>query len=411
LVWNKYKKRLSKNSIWNDSIWSLLSQIYHVISILILTSILTRLLNTNQYGIYRLAVSYFGLSQIFLLPGFKAAVVKSNITSSIYFNRKALYITFLFGIIGSLFLIIYSIFQIDKELKMMIIYAGVLLPTFSLSIYESILYGQKKISTSRRLQIIRSTLSLLVISLTAYLFHTVIAVFISYLIVNLIVNVIGYYKVRIYLKEGECNDYSQLKKYGVRQTFVSIFAIISKEFEKIILGFINPEVLAFYYIGSLIPSKIIDQSKNLLQVTTVHWGHLGEAGHKNKIINKMKCILLFVCISVVILWIAFPSIINILYGDKYNSSILIGRILLITIPISFFNYLVLRIDLVQHEGRYFRIASYISTIVKLIIIVVLVKSYQQWAVVSGVLLASFITFGFSIVLFMNYKKSINLNRL
>ena len=72
-------------------------------------------------------------------------------------------------------------------------------------------------------------------------------------------------------------------KQGWQLSGLSVFNVLVGKIDRIILGVINPELLAVYYIGGVIPIKIRNTVKSLITVPLMHWAALNKKENLKKI--------------------------------------------------------------------------------------------------------------------------------
>jgi O-antigen/teichoic acid export membrane protein len=380
------------NKILKDSALMIVSQIIGVFIGFFTTILISRSLGVENYGYYLLILSYVNIGQITALPGFSTIIHKGGIKNYdcilIISLKRIIPIVvisaILLAIVGFL---IYSDSE-TKQLGLVLMLTALALPLLGLEKYDALLTGKRQYKISRFLFILNALLTLIVVGGTAYYTKNEVFTYMSFLGLKIFMLIIGYLFVINKWKDAEINK--KFEKDSINQawkyTWVVGFSNAVNALDKVILGTMNPVMLAVYHIGSLLPKQISNIFKVVVGVVNAYWGNLKKENNMfkiNKYLWKMFFILLFLTS---IMWTLIPFVINLFFGKEYEEASKIAQWLILVIPLNMISALVYGYNIYQDDGIFFRNQQIIKSIFYLVLLIPLVYFYQIFGVVASILM-------------------------
>ena len=145
-----------------------------------------------------------------------------------------------------------------------------------------------------------------------------------------------------------------LLKQGWQLSGLSIFNVIAGRIDRIILGMMDPKLLALYHIGGIIPNKIKKCVKSLIAVPAMHWSTLSKKENLKKIQKHIFKFFLLGSVLALAIWYIVPWFIPFLYGESYQESVTIARWLCIILPVLFPGTIILNVDIFQDKSYLFQ---------------------------------------------------------
>jgi len=333
------------------------------------------------------------IASVFSLQGFAVSNTKASAKNYDFFYKNSTYKSFKFSLIGSFVLLCLGLFVIYFErnfiLGILLVLALFYVPTYSFRFYDNFLYGKRQYSLSRKIFILEKMLRIIVIGLTSILSSNIVLVFISDLIIQILMSAIGTYitmkKVKSKLFDlGKEKEYNRL---GWRMTVLGVIAQISSKIENIVLGTLNPEALAIYHIGDLIPSRIRQNAKVIISVPYTNWISLPKEEHVKKVKKYSFFFLLLGLVIYIFLYLVTPSIIPIFFTKEYSDSIWITQLISVSLIFVFLHTMIIGIITYQGYEAFYQRIQIISSILKICLLYIFLSLYGYKGVVFAVILS------------------------
>ena len=368
------------------------SQIIVILLGLANSALLARLLSVDEFGHYHYLLTLFAIAAAFGLPGMGHPILKSTLKNYDKFywiaTKRSLlvanFVALLLFIVGT---IGYWEEYIPKENALLMLLVAAAMPVSGIQNYESVFIGKLDFKTSRLLQMLSSALLLVATCLFGWIFESGTYTYIAYIIVRFMIAIYAFILLRRQLVTCTPNpDFeSELLAQGWRQTALTFFILVASRLDRIVLGSMNPALLAQYHIGTIIPLAIKNNSKVLMGVLASRWGKLdAEANSKALKRNAIKLIvagLSAFALTAASLFIIIPVI----FGSKYQESILIGIIFSLSLIPSFWNYMRGLEDQIQGNGLSNQAAQVVRHIVQFIAVIGLAPYGILWIALTPVI--------------------------
>ncbi len=371
-----------KHRFFRDSIWVGFGQVSAILIGLISNAILARVLTLEVLGRFQLVVSYLGIASICGLPGMDIIIRRGIFKGYDNICWPAIKHSLLTSLIGAIILFLVGLLIFlkgwHKDIGFSLMATGVLLPSRGLQKYDSVFVGKRDFFTSRTMAVISSLINLSIVATTAFLTKRLLPILCAFLFSQLLMLALGWYIAYKKLKKTGRNDSfkKELLKQGWQQSFLSIVNIIGAQFDRILIGSINPANLAIYHVGQVIVRQIKNNAKSFLGVPIAHWAAEGKKENYRKI--RTYGWLFFaigVCFSLGI-WVFSPFFIPFVFGEKYIASVKITQWLSISLGPLFLTTAIWAYDLYQRQGESYLKVQSILRILQVIALSIMIPLYS-----------------------------------
>lgn len=319
-----------KDKIFKGVKWTTISTIFVTGILLLKISILTRILEKEDFGLLAIAMFIMGFMDLFNDIGITSAILhKKKISQKEYSSLFWLNMIMGFSLYFVLLLItnpISSFYNLES-LKIIIPIIGLNLIISSLGrIYKTIEIKELRFKEISIIEIIASFTSLIAAIYLAVKGYGVMSLIYSavlqYLINNILFFAIGYKKNRILfrLKFKETISFLKIGSYQMGSQIVNYF---NRDIDILIIGkFFSPEILGSYSLAKQLvfrPAQIINPI--ILKVATPYLSKLQDSKESLKV-NYLKIvnILSSMNVPIYLFLILFSNlIIRLLYGEGYEN--------------------------------------------------------------------------------------------
>lgn len=307
---------------------------------LIVSVLMTRFLSLELYGQYQLLLSYIGLLAIFGIPG-----LDTSIRRSVALGNDASYIKSIKAIFKWSFLAIpiisslaiWHYFKGDFQFVNALIALALLFAPFQgFARWESLLGAKERFKKLAKLNMLKNISAAGIYCTIAYLFpNDIFAITLAYLSIYTLFNIVYFVLTLRYIKNK--NEDKECLSFGYYLTFLGVMSIFVNQFDKILLGFLDIQMLAIYAIALKLLDAFNGLAKSFFTISFPKFVKM------NVSINRRKIYFLAIVgiiISIILSLISKP-LIHFLYTDKYDASIEIFIILVFILPISLVNLLLI----------------------------------------------------------------------
>ncbi len=394
--------------IIRESTWVALVQGLVILFAFATSAILARALGPEDLGVYQLLLVWVVVASIFGLPGMNVVVLKSALKNYDRFYWLALRKSLLFAGIGTILVVLVGgglyLYQGDesKEAVFFLLVAGSI-PLSGLQNYDSVLVGKRDFRTSRLLGLLGAILTLLLTGAAAWITKQVEWVFGAYLLSRAVVLVAGMLIVQRKLIDCPLDPQmeSELFAQGWRQTGLAVFLQIASRFDRILLGALDPVLLGYYYIGTLIPQQVASNAKILLSVLTARWGAKSAKDNLDSFILHGNKLILLGCLASLVIWFVLPILIPVFFGDQYYPAISLGQLFSLSLIMSFWYTTYMGYEQFQSRGMFAQGLQVIRQVIFLILVVALIGNWQAEGVVAAHLIANAVMY---LLAYLAYRK-------
>ena len=406
--------QLRKSALFKNSALVGMAQIAVIAVGFITNALLARMLGPEKFGQYQLILAWFAVGGVLGLTGFGVVILKAGLKGYENFFWIALRFSIISSVlgaaaVGSVAWILFSYGYTTKDSFIFIGLIALAIPTTGFQHYESAFIGKRDYRTSRLLAILISVANMLITATVAYVTDHPQWVFISYLVTRLTISLYA-----IFLLKKGCIINSIDKPFekdliyqGIRQSALNIFSIITSRLDKIVLGALDPVTLSYYYVGTIIPSQIMANSKTILGVVAAEWG----AAMSNKNLKYIKVhgkkLMLLGVVTCTAIALFLPLVLPLAFGQNYAPAIEIGQwFSLVTIG-SFWFQMVVAYDQFQSNGKYSQNLQILRQILFVILLYVSVDDFGVMGVVFSQVVTYFMAYGVTYIRFRKINNGFN----
>jgi O-antigen/teichoic acid export membrane protein len=365
-----------------NGFWTVLNQLVSLALSFAVSVVLARFLSVKVFGQYQFILSFFTLFSIFSLPGLNVSVARAaakGLDSSLIQGKMASFKWSFLGSFGLTGLGLYYLSNDEQTLGVGLVLCAVAFPFYhSYSFWENFLLGKAKFSLIAYFKIVQVLVFSIVLgSLVIFFPDKLILVIVAYLILNTGFNIIWHYVSLKYVIGLEIDP--ECLPYGIYLSKLGFLGILVSQFDKIILGFFDIELLAVYVIALKILDAVNGLAKSLASVTFPKFV-------KEKVHIGWKLILfIFITgfiISLVLFYASGP-IITLFFTDKYNASVAVFEKLTFVIPLIMINLVLInKVNAQMDKGKILetRILAPIISIIGSVFIFVISKNTSYFVV-------------------------------
>lgn len=393
--WASLLRNLRHNRILTSSAGMMMNQAVNVILNLVLMAILARSLSMHDMGRYQLILAFIAFGQIAGLPGMDVVINKAIIKKFDGLVLPALRTSFVSALIVCLLLCVAGIILVSThwngEIGKALLLVSAFIPMKGLEKYDAILLGKKEFRLARRINTLSSILSIFTMGPVAYFTNSMEFVVLALFLVKGTTLAIGL-KLAIARLEKQPmppGEREALLRQGWGQTLFNIIGIMVGQVDKVILGLMEPRLLAIYYMGSVIPTRIKDNVKSLFGVVTAYWSAHSKEENLAKIRRNTGFIALFGASLTAFVWVVSPYFIPFLYGPDYRDSIRVSQMLSISLGLNCYTYFFATMDVYQNTGKAWNIQNTARQALYLLLLAALVPRYSVQGVVAAILASDF----------------------
>lgn len=397
-------KFLIKQDLVNNILHTYSSRILLIILGLLNNIILTRYLGVENYGIYTLALIIIALGTQFGNFGLHAVnlfyAAKRKMLLGMLLKNSILFSIVSGTIIGfSIYLlsIIYpKVFDVDPTTLLIII---VMIPISLMSLFtKNLLIGIGNIKLDNKISIYTRILSILLLLLSIYLFdlyvNVALCIFAIGLLVGLFVILNILKKNVIYRYKLSSKLFKKISKFGLKAYISAIFAFLVLKSDLFFVNYyLSKSELGYYSLAV----SFIDYVLILpIIIGTILFQKLSSMKNDDEKYNLMKKIrnyfTMFYILFLLIIYNLSETIIILLYGNVFYSSIIYFQILLI--GIFFYALEIIEIQYLITTGNSILIVYYwiISFLVNVLINYIYINSYGLYAVTSSTIISYLLIF-------------------
>jgi O-antigen/teichoic acid export membrane protein len=371
--------------------WVLGGNIIQMILSILLSIILTNYLTQDSYGKYKYILSIFSLFAFFSLPGSRPVLIKFITQGFDFIYDKQLYLRLKYSIIGSISLILLSIYYYSKdesEYSFVFLLLSLIYPFYySFNIFGPPLHAKLNYRLLNILLTIKSIIRIVIITLSLIIFRKFYYVLIIFAISETVINICYYYYVRAKFINEEKIDkkiVQEVKKISIKLSIAGILPLIALNLDKIMIAnAFDYSSLAIFYIGILIGTSTYNIFKPLMNTLNAKLVH--------KKLEFIHYFVLFITGTIIglIATLILPKLILFVYGDNYANSFLYCKGILYSLGLFFVSFVYYN-QIMYNKSNSF-ITIYLSNIIVpviQIIYVIIVIYFSGTNIVRSLILLS-----------------------
>ena len=320
-----------------DGIWVFLGRVFLMAKSFVMSILLTRYLSLENYGEYKLLLSYMGVFALFSLPEASQILIKyvprghDNALKTLLNQRVK------FSLMASLTLCCYCgyLFFVGETWISYFIIALFLPFYYAFNLFQPYLIAKQNFKLLNQLFVLRSLIQLLAVYIGLLFAQNVMIVLVCFLASFSLSNVLFYFLIRKkYFKEiskirsdERVNKF--FRKHALLLSLVGVLPIVMENLDKILIAnHIDLKSVAVFSIGILIGKSVNSFFKPFISTLS--------AKLVFNTINKRQYLLIMffgTLFGVITSFILIPKTIIYFYGDQYGDSIIFSQILISSLGI------------------------------------------------------------------------------
>jgi len=357
-----------------NGFWVTFRQGVGIISGLALSIVFARFASQEVFGQYQFILSILSIVSILSIPGLNTSIIQSVTSGHDGDYKKVVKTSFLWSLLGVPILLIiggyYYVCQ-SHSLGIVLMISSVFFPFFyAPNTWDSFLQGKSRFDIAAKYSSVQAIINTLAtIAVIFFKGSNLILIMITYLISYTFFNWYYYIKSLKYV-ENTKNDAGVIA-YGWFLTKTGILNIIAGNIDRIIVGvFLSQSQLAVYAIGVLLSKQLQNITKSFLSISVPKQIKQYDISGKNYL--KIFTLSLFVLI---LFWLMIPSLIPLLFSDKYIEAVSLSRISLLFYPIFVISVLYKNKFLYNKNQKVIKMEAFIAPAVKIFLTLVLLPFF------------------------------------
>lgn len=312
--------------------WALGGRVVMSLFSLVTIMIFARFASQDILGEYQLLLSIINIVAVVSLPGLNTAVFEAVAKGFEGVYRKAVLLSAQWSMLGIPILFAigfwYYFHWQQHGLGAALIAGAFLFPVlFSTNTWTSFLPARSDFKHYNIYLIIQSALAMIFISTAVLLKFHLVLIFLTYLFVFSLTNLLFYWKTKRGVKnDSESPDW---KSYGYFLTKMNIITTASSQVDSVIIATVlGPAALATYFVGGKLGNVINDFVKNTVYVVYPKIAH-----HNTLNWKKYLGLFVFSAVCSAVLIALVPIAAQLLFSSRYANGIIISQIIVGFIPI------------------------------------------------------------------------------
>ncbi|MGR3292434.1 MAG: lipopolysaccharide biosynthesis protein [Candidatus Scalindua sp.] len=385
-------RRFLTHPVVKDTTWVGLVQGLVILIGFATSAIIARVLGPEGLGIYQLLLAWVAVSSIFGLPGMNVVVLKSALKNYDRFYWLALRKSLLFSGIGTILVAsigcaLYLYQGAESKSAIFVLLVAASIPLSGFQNYDSVLVGKRDFRASRLLNLFGSILSLLFTGSVAWMTKQAEWTFSAYLLSRVAVLAAGFWVVQRKLNDCQVDPQMELELFvqGWRQTGLAVLALGASRLDRIVLGAMDPVLLSYYYVGTMIPLQLKNNAKLFLNILSVHWGLRSGEDNISALNRHGGKLLLLGGLMVCLMWLCLPFLIPLFFGEEYTQAVSLGMIYSIALLPMFWVNMIGQESQLQGSGAFNQKSQILRYTVLAVCIIVLSQFGVVWIVFSHLL--------------------------
>lgn len=374
-----------------ENIVFLIFSILSIILGLLTTYLLSNYFSIEDFGKLQLLLTLIGVFSIFNLSGFDIVIQKQ------IFNKNDNIVKYVLKKIMPLSLVLMTILLVIiyfvTEYKDLLLFVFIITSITLFDKTNAILNAKLKFKELRYLELFTKIFLLLVAIISLILNIDILTYMIIFTFLSIFIIGIRFFVSYRYITNGDTaeKDFNFIKSEGIKTSLSTAYTIIANWSERLMLGLIDPKILAIFVIGQLFPRVLKDNVKVLLTPTLNSWASQGFEHYKS-MIHKYQIFLWIFGFSVYIVMYVMVDFIISNYFIKYEESILIAQLLAIPLIFKFVETMKMSAMALSHHTSSFNKINNISNTIKLILVVILIPLFGISGAVISIVIIELIRF-------------------
>lgn len=321
-----------------NGFWVGVRQLVGFVTSLVFSVAFARLASSEVFGNYQFIASIVAAFAILSIPGLNSSIIQSTARGFDGSYKKSVRISFLWSLVGIPALLILGIFYYyyrDHSVGLALLISAVFFPfLYAPNTWDAFFQGKALFRLSTIYASIQSTIN--TIAMVAVLLvwrNNLIAVSVLYFLSLSVFNLLWYRRSLRYVANRR--EDSSTIPYGWFLTKIGILETITAQLDRIIVGvFLGPTELAVYSIGIFTARKFYELVKSFLTVASPKISRSNTASR-----HKYLKIFGVTVVLTIGLYFLFPVVIPLLFSGKYQASVRLSQLAILSLPFFVLNAL------------------------------------------------------------------------
>lgn len=321
-----------------NSFWVGVRQLVGFVTSLAFSVAFARLASSEVYGNYQLITSIIATLAILSIPGLNSSIIQSTARGFDGSYQKSVRISFLWSLLGipALFILgVFYYFNSGHAVGAALMISSIFFPfLYAPNTWDAFFQGKELFKLSTIYSSIQSTINTIAMIVVLFVWHNnLIAISVLYFLSMSVFNLLWYRRSLRYV--ASLREDSSTIPYGWFLTKIGILETITSHLDRIIVGiFFGPAELAVYSIGIITARKFYDLVKSFLSVASPKISRSNTASRKKYL--KIFSVTLVLTIG---LYFLFPVIMPLLFSSKYQESVRLSQLAILSLPFFVLNSL------------------------------------------------------------------------
>jgi O-antigen/teichoic acid export membrane protein len=335
----------TQNSFMKNSVITLTRQFVSILIGILLLIILARFLGPSGQGKYSLITLLPLMLLTFLNLGLNTSTIyyvsKKEINLNQVFNTNfiiALILAALSIVIGIIVIFLLANNKFENVEQSLIFLSLSAMPFMFLMIFmQTIFQGLQNFKMFNSILVVQQLSNLLLVCLLVVLFNlelegAIIAFILGYVLTVLFILYILFYKYNVRINFREINKTYLMKsfKYGLKAHISNVMTFLNYRLDIFLLGyFINPAAVGIYVVAVNVGERLSVFSQSISSVLLPRVAAEENEEVKNNLTSLVsRTLLLLIVLVSFVLFLLSDLIFSIFFGEQYNQSSLILKVLL-----------------------------------------------------------------------------------
>lgn len=381
---------MKTESIHKNGIWVISLRMTQILSGILNTAIIARSLSIDEFGIFNEIYAVLGIFIPLAMSGFSNLIYQKAAQKDFLHIKSILLLMFKYSFIGSFFLIIYAVYAFNHyslDAFLSVIILAFSFPfCYGLDNWKGLHIGGENYRELGIYGLSNAVIRTMLLLFSAYFFSGDIWALIASTVLpialqNISRSISAIKSLPIIHSEIESEDL----RYGYKNTMFMLINSVSTNADKLILSTaLSPSTLAIYAASE----KLSDLGKTWIS----DWAGLysakfaREKGYEGSIANIINHnYFISLVIFTVAAFVVTPIAVPIIYGEKYNESIILSQISLLTLGFCSKAFFQSRFIQSNKDVTATKIITLYPLIAKLLLSVLLIPIFKIWGAVIALI--------------------------
>jgi O-antigen/teichoic acid export membrane protein len=384
------KKKVSRKKFFIKVTKTVVSRIFQKILNFVSFLYIVNNMPPDVVGNFQFVISLVMTTSIFSLSGMNMSLMTTLSRKKNGFFLMATNFTFRYSFLGSIILLIISIYSFiigNNAMAISFAFTSVLNPFFK----GLLTWKVSQISSGRHLELTKVellnsiTLNLLLIfSVSQYIGSHIYLVLISVLIPSVQNFILFFREKNLHTKKNK-NKFKKEIKYGFQYSLQDIFPLIAKEIDKItIYFFLSPASLAFFHVLSKVPDFIKNFNQEVIYLILPKFAKQHFFSNRlNKITNLYNLFNSF--FIVLFAFSIYPYIYKIFFISQYQEFLFMSQVLMCSIALTSDVFVKGAFISTQLNIISYRKYTIYNALIKIMLSPILIYYFDIWGAIFAIL--------------------------